>query len=289
MRALILFLPIVMVTCGSPSSGEKAELFSKGEPLGKVGKKLEEASGLVASVNNPGYLWTINDSGNPSDVYLLDRKAGIVLKCDLKKITNRDWEDITVGPGPEEGRSYLYVGDIGDNAAEFPVKFIYRFEEPVWKGDVDKMDVTSVDVLVVKLPDGIRDAEALTINPETRDLFLFSKREDSIRVYVAQFPYAGDTLVPQPIARLPIHNVVAADFSAKGDELLVKNYQHVYYWKKSPGESVEDLLKSAPILLPYEAEPQGEAIAWARDGSGYYTLSETVKDHRGTLLFYKRL
>jgi hypothetical protein len=35
-------------------------------------------------------------------------------------------------------------------------------------------------------------------------------------------------------------------------------------------------------------ERQGEAIAFARDGSGFYTLSESVPEERAWVVFYKR-
>jgi len=34
----------------------------------------------------------------------------------LSNVKGIDWEDIAVGPGPDSA-SYIYIGDIGDNAA----------------------------------------------------------------------------------------------------------------------------------------------------------------------------
>jgi len=42
-------------------------------------------------------------------------------------------------------------------------------------------------------------------------------------------------------------------------------------------------LMRVPVELPYEVEPQGEAIGFARDGKGYFTTSEGV---RPTLYYY---
>ncbi|QLH32936.1 MAG: hypothetical protein HWD62_11375 [Cyclobacteriaceae bacterium] len=68
---------------------------------------------------------------------------------------------------------------------------------------------------------------------------------------------------------------------------MLKNYDHVYYWKRKGSESIADLLKQTPSELAYKPEKQGESIAWSRDGSGYYTLSESSK-RSAQLLFYKR-
>ena len=41
-----------------------------------------------------------------------------------------DWEDIAVGPGPEPGVSYVYIGDIGDNLRLRSTISLLRFPEP---------------------------------------------------------------------------------------------------------------------------------------------------------------
>jgi len=38
--------------------------------------------------------------------------------------------------------------------------------------------------------------------------------------------------------------------------------------------------------VPYEEEPQGEALTWTKDGSGFYTLSEKSKGKESFLYFY---
>ena len=265
----------------------QVDLFTKGESVGTVNKRLEEASGLVASVSNVGYYWTHNDGENPAEVFLIDPKAKIKLVCKFNHIKNRDWEDITIGPGPEEGKTYIYVGDIGDNKAQYPVKFIYRFEEPMLT-DQKGIVISDFDTLIVKLPDGVRDSEALAIDPITKDMFLFSKREDSVRLYQMTYPFLGDTIIPARIAILPFHNINAADISVNGNEVLAKDYDHIYYWKKEANESIGELLMKKPVELPYDNGPQDEAIAWERDGSGFFTLGETVKNKGGNLVLHKR-
>jgi len=44
--------------------------------------------------------------------------------------SNRDWEDMAIGPGPVDGQQYLYIGDIGDSLAQYDIKYIYRVPEP---------------------------------------------------------------------------------------------------------------------------------------------------------------
>ena len=289
MNKIILFGFAIVIGCNKPGRKEVISegLFTVGESMGIVDERLVEASGLVASVNNPGYLWSHNDSGNPSEIFLIDQHARIKLTCKFINLENRDWEDIAVGTSLSEGKTYIYVGDIGDNQALYPTKLIYRFEEPVFT-DQQEIIISEYDTLIVKLPDGVRDSEAMMIDPISLDIFLFSKREDSVRLYQIQYPFDQDLLLAERIAILPFHNINAADISNDGSEVLIKDYDKIYYWRKEGKESIRELLLKKPIELPYEKGPQDEAITWMRDGSGFFTLGETVGGEGGNLVFHKR-
>lgn len=256
-------------------------------------KRIDEVSGIAASQKNPGFIWAENDSGNKPQIYLLDKNLQIRLTVKLKGIINRDWEDIAVGPGPEEGKSYIYVADIGDNLGIFPTKMIYRFEEPAYDStsspaEIDAQDVTPI---IFRLPGGdVRDAETLLMDPLTKNLYIVSK-EDSARIYEVKYgtQHAGmDTVTAELLGKYSLPKVTAASVSKNGEEILIKNYRRVWYWKNPERKPLGELLKVRGIMIPYDMEPQGEAIAWAHDGSGFYTLSELKKDKKSFLYFYKR-
>jgi len=278
-----LFL-IVLAGCNSSLKNEKP--FEKGKAVGtNKNPKLEEASGLAGSARNPGYFWTHNDSGNPAELFLLDSTAVTRKVFTLAEIKNRDWEDIALGPGPEENVNYLYIGDIGDNLSRYPLKYIYRTKEP----SIDQAEViTDFDTLIVKLSDGVRDSEALLSDPVSKNLYLISKREKNVSMYEILYPFTADTLIANKVGELPLTNINGGDISVDGKEVLLKDYEHIYYWKKTSDESIIDLLKKPATELPYDREPQGEAIAWARNDSGFYTLGENAKGERAKLFFYKR-
>lgn len=285
-----IFSPLLLLLLSFCSNWgqDRSNLFEKAENRGKVSDNLEEASGLVASYNNPGKLWTLNDSGNPSEIFLLNDKGEIEMTCKLK-VHNRDWEDITIGPGPDDSTKYLYIGEIGDNEAKYDYKYLYRVVEPTFHGE-KKISINKWDTLVIDLPDGKRDMESITIDQVTGDLYLFSKREENINIYrsLANTLIPGDTLVPEKLGTLPFHNVVAVDFTLDSKEILIKTYDEIYYWNRSDSLSIQQVLLQDPILLNYKREPQGESVAWSLDGGGFYTLSETTKDTIGKLYFYKR-
>jgi len=284
-------LILLLLICTACSKGEgQIDLFELGRPMAELDKKdLAEASGLAASVNNPGWLWTLNDSDNTADVFLIDQKTNIKLACRLKGVRNRDWEDIAVGPGPEKGKSYVYVGDIGDNNAVFPVKYIYRFEEPIAQEGVVEIEITTISKITFTLEGIQKDTETLLLDPRTKDLFVVTKREKPVTVYQLKYPYSTtDTVTASQFITLPLSYIVGGSISADGSEILLKNYDHIYYWKGSPKRPIGETLMREPTKLPYKPEPQGEAIAWAYDGSGFFTVSENVMGKRSYLFFYKR-
>src|SRR5690349_18345822 len=131
----VFYLTILLSFTGcedKPVHSNANSIFESPKALAELtDSRLMEPSGIASSTVNPGMLWTHNDSGNKPEVYLIDQKLNIKLTCKLKGVINRDWEDIAVGPGPEEGKTYVYVGEIGDNFGMYPFKYIYRFEEPV--------------------------------------------------------------------------------------------------------------------------------------------------------------
>ncbi|KXK24942.1 MAG: putative lipoprotein [Bacteroidetes bacterium OLB12] len=202
------FVVLIVIACsGNNISGQ----FSPGLEQGVVDLKLEEASGLVASVAHPGYFWAHNDSGNSAELFLIDSNAQIAATLLLANVPNRDWEDITLGAGPEAGKNYLYVGDIGDNRAQFPYKIIYRLEEPA---QIESGVINQFDTLYVQLSDGVRDSETLMVDPISSDMFIVSKREDSVRLYqFANTWKSGDTLTAEMKIKIPYFNTVSADIS----------------------------------------------------------------------------
>jgi len=289
MKHVLFVLMILVISCHSRTPTQNATYaFMPPKRLAELSHaKLSELSGLVASHKHPGMLWTHNDSGNGAEVFLVDTTLNLKLTCILPAY-NRDWEDIAVGPGPDPAKSYVYVGDIGDNDAIYPLKYIYRFEEPdLTANKIAK--ITSLDTITFRLADGKKDSEALMIDPKTKSLYVVSKREKPVYVYELPFPQSTtDTLVAKKKISLPITQTVSASISPKGDEILMKNYEHIYYWKAKPGETIEKALARIPNEVDYDPEPQGEAITWAANGSGFYTISERTLGKKVYLYFYKR-
>ncbi|RAW02335.1 hypothetical protein [Pseudochryseolinea flava] len=284
-----VLLVFVLGACnlGSTQSTEAKDFAARKQLAELMDKKLKEVSGMAASRGNAGLFWVHNDSGNEPEIYLIDDQLNIRLTVKLEGVENRDWEDIAVGPGPVAGKQYVYVGDIGDNDAVYPYKYIYRFEEPLLDG-VAEIGVSDIEKIVFKLEDQVKDTESLMIDHQTKNVYVISKREQPVYLYELTAPMSNDTLVAKKLYSLPFKEIVAADYTSVNGDVLIKNYQAVYYWKNEKRESIAALLKSKPARVPYDEEPQGESIAWAIDGAGFYTLSEKKKKKPCYLYFHAK-
>ncbi len=256
-------------------------------------EEIVEASGIAASTKNPGVFWTHNDSGGESRVFAFDSLGRDLGSFYLAGIQNRDWEDIAVGPGPIEGEQYIYIGDIGDNSIRYDNKYIYRVVEPYVSIERTPVDSTLYDVdrLVYQYPDGNRNAETLMLDPLTLNIYIVSKESDT-KMYRAAWPYTFHSEPTFDVDTLELTNeftfstAVAGDISPDGREVLIKKYNVLYYWPRDESQTIEDALADTLTKVPYLLEPQGEAVCWASDLSGYYTLSEGSHPH---LYFYPRL
>jgi hypothetical protein len=251
-------------------------------------KQMDEISGISASGIHNGIYYVHNDSGDTSRFFAItpqgNIKSVIYYKGDPKEpLGARDVEDIAVGIGPVKGKSYVYMGDIGDNGAMRPYITIYRLEErKSWIGKDSIVNAHAVP-LHLKYPDGPRDAETLMVDPIEKLIYIVSKRTDSVTVYTTPLNFkANDTLTLTKRCKLffngfkPFKWITAGDISKDGQQILLKDYVKVYYWKRNDNEPIWKTIQRRPVELPYQAEKQGEAIGFTPDGKGYYTTSEGV-------------
>jgi len=279
----------------NPAGLDSTKLFNSIPVVNNLARTdLLEISGVAASRINAGILYIHDDSGNPSQVYLTDGIGADKGTLTLTSVGNRDWEDIAVGPGPIAGISYVYVGDIGDNDSKYSSVFVYRFPEPDLTGKTLPFinNITAVDAIELKYPDGPRNAETLMVDPLTKDIYIASKESNISKIYVARYPQSTTSVtVLSPVAQLYFNKTTGGDISPDGTEILIRSNQLIWYWKLAAGTGISAGLLTQPQIAPYyNNEPQGEGVGFAADGTGYYTDTE-IKGYPGklaTISFYKR-
>jgi hypothetical protein len=244
-----------------------------------------EASGIADSRMNAGYCWVQEDSGNPPQLFLLSHDGNTIKKIYIKGASNRDWEDIALGAGPDPARKYIYIGEIGDNNAVHASSSFYRMEEPAAATDT----VRSFDRISFAYADGPRDAEAFLVDDNTKDIFIITKRDLKARLYRIAYPYSTSTVNTAVfVDSLPYNGVVSAAVSADRSGIIVKTYQALFYYPLGVNETMAAALQKNYTALAYLVEPQGEAVCFAAGNSGFYTLSEKGSGNKQSLYFYKR-
>jgi hypothetical protein len=245
--------------------------------------KFEELSGIAFSRIHSGVFYGHTDSGGASAVYIFNADGEELGKIKIDKVNNRDWEDIAVGPGPE-GKSYIYIGEIGDNVGVHDEVFIYRIPEPT---KLTPESEVKPEKIKLTYPGGPRDAETLMVDPISGDIYIISKRDKRNNIYcLPAARFAEKEAELEKVGELNLTGSVGGDISADGNQIVIKTYLNVYYWVRKPGESIVDALSREPALLNYNPEPQGEAIGFQLDGKAYYTISERRFDIFPTLYRY---
>ena len=259
--------------------------YNPGVPWGPVQlSTLQEASGLAASQRHDRVLWTHND-GNRRQVHAIS-PGGAHLATFVFTEPVGDVEDIAVGPGPDRAVSCLYIGDIGGQVAPTDVRAsvkIVRFPEPDLPppggGAPPQVDVPTVDVFTLTYPDGSYDAESLFVDPRSGDLHVVTKSAPAGRVYRVNLDGlpSRSTAALTFVGLIPLSVPSAASISRDGSRVVIRNETQALLWTRQEGETIAAALArpavAAPVIGP-PLEPNGEAIAFTADGSGYLTLSE---------------
>lgn len=242
---------------------------------------IEEISGIADSKAFPGYLWAHEDSGKPPQLHLISREGKVEARVVIKDAYNRDWEEMALSAG------HIFIADIGDNRQVFERYWFYKFPEPAVGVDT----VSVYKTIMFEYPDGSHDAEAFLVDPDKGHIYIITKRDDPSRLYKLAYPYSDTSVNTLTfIGTLPFTGVVGAALSANGSEVIIKTYPELLHFSRKSGQSLENcLLENPHKTLPYKMEPQGEAVAFANDDTGYFTLSEKGYATMVNLYFYPRV
>ena len=250
--------------------------------------RLTELSGLIGSEEHRETLWAVNDSGGAAELYALGEDGTALGAYPVEGATNVDWEDLALGRGPDPARSYVFVGDIGDNDAARDSVTVYRVPEPVEPPEPPGRPLPGAVAFELRYPGGPADAEALLVDPRTGDLLVITKSlvgpSRILRAPAASLvegepvTMVADGELTVPITTFsptqPPWAVTSADLGNDGAAILVRTYASIFVYPRDEGESVADALGGTPCVAPSAAEEQGEAIAMLDGLGGFVTISE---------------
>lgn len=283
---LVLF---ALLACPAIGLGQPTcRQFNPGVSLGTVqSNDLTEISGIATSRRFANVLWAHDDSGDLARVFALTTGGAHLGIFTLGGATNVDWEDMAIGPGPVGGQDYLYLSDTGNNSLGRSVVTVYRVAEPAL--DTFQLPVTTsiggVAAFPMQYPSGTRrDAETLLVDPVTGDWLIVTRdrsQTGTTYVYLYLAPQqAGVVATLQLVATISSSvEIKGGDVSPAGDWLILRTHSltqpvNGLLWHRATGADIESVFASSPCSTPFVFESQGEAVAFAPDGNGYYTVGE---------------
>ncbi len=283
-------ISLVLLSLGVLIGSASAQSFSSATRYGVIeSQDINEASGLIASRQNPGVLWTHNDSA--PTLYAISTNGALLGTYPITTVFSGDFEDIAIGPGRRPEYQYLYLGDIGDNALVRDYVRVIRMPEPAvslnpaivpwYQPAIDPEEI------FLRYPDGPFNAEALLIDPLTGDLFVATKLTNSARIYQATRAQldAGGVVNLSFVREISFFKVSGGDISPDGRLIILRRGGTAWLWTRSATQTVGDALAAAGKSIPVANEPNGEAVAFHATGLGYFTLSEGFNQ---TNYYYRR-
>lgn len=254
---------------------------------------VDESSGLAASRQNPGILWTINDSGNPAVVHALGENGEDRGELTIDGAGNRDWEDLAIFR--RKGTDFLLIADVGDNAGKHPYCSLYVVREPPVGPDglPPEAEVPVAWRIRFRYEDGPRDCEAVAVDPQGETIILLTKRETPPALYTLPLAPTSRvrvarrvrtvTTIPPPTAgdlrRDPVYGRYGSqptgmDISPDGRHAVVLTYRTAYRFDRSPGETWAEAFGRPPGRIAIPLLAQAEGICFGEDGRTVFITSE---------------
>lgn len=249
--------------------------------LGNPG--LTESSGLATSRRIPGLFWTLNDSGNPPEVFAIDsagRDRGVFR---IEGAENRDWEALALARCGR--RDCLYVGEVGDNNGRYHSVKLYRVPEPVLPaGGRPALPSGTIEF---RYQDGPRDAEAILVTAD-QDVYLISKeRSGGGRVYHLDKTAWNrrEVATARFLQRLPLPDgspfqITDASLALDGISVVIRTYSYIFFFRLENGALTPDETRERCYAAGLDI--QGEGISWLNDGR-LATTSERRSGLGGTI------
>jgi hypothetical protein len=248
---------------------------------------IKESSGLVASRSTPGVYWTHNDTGDGPLLYAFDsggRRKGV---WRVTMAGARDWEDMAAGPGPDRKRTYLYIGDIGDNSERRFDIIVYRLPEPtIIAADASATKskpllTENAESIHLRYPDGKHNAETLMVHPVTGSIYIITKvLLSNPVVYEAAAPLNFERPITlKRIGELNIPSIfggmiTGGDISPDGRRVALCDYTQGYEAVLPEGAAFNTIWKQPLTTIELGQRKQGEAITYRLDGNALLATSE---------------
>ncbi len=237
-----------------------------------------EISGMAASRHNPGVLWIHDDGAAGGAQALAIRTDGtLAQQYTLAGITNRDWEEVALGPGPTPGREYLYFADTGNNALGYISFNLIRVAEPDVPATPGSSIPLAAESFAFRYPSGTFNTETLWLDPVDGTPYVLTK-ENSSTCRLFRYPLPLDAGVEKALVlaatltNMPVL-CTGGTVSADGRWIFVRSNTTIRAWPRAVGTTFASALAGTPCSLAHSLG-LAEAIAIDPDGRSLWAISE---------------
>ena len=254
---------------------------------------LDEISGMAASRRSDDLYWVHNDAPRPARIDAIDGKGQWRGRILLEGVRAVDWE--AIASYRLDGKAWLLIGDIGDNAGTRRDYELIAIEEPLLTDKGATPSLRPAWRLRFRYADGAHDVEAMAVDAAAREVVLVTKHAP-VRVYSLPLEASGKTVavarerlrldfLPQPSAkerqaRFPAARLggspTALDIDSDNRRAVLLTYRDVWVFQRSEGETWWQALARQPQHLDLPPMVQAEAIAFDRHGRGVFVSGERL-------------
>lgn len=234
--------------------------------LGTLPAALHETSGL-AYYNNQ--LLSINDSGNDSEIFMLNPETLAVTTTINIVAENRDWEALTID------EQFVYVGDFGNNLGTRSDLKVLKFS----LADLQVNTPIAADSIAFSYPeqvnfDGVErsdfDAEALIATSDY--LYVFTKQWKSMNTAIYRLPKSPGTYQASFIQELSIDGLITdATYDRETNTIILLGYTSIltpFIFKADLDKDGKFNLLQEKLTLPIGIA-QTEGITKGANGNFY--------------------
>jgi len=245
---------------------------------------LRETSGVAESRRTPGVYWSHNDSGRDPELFAVGADGRHLGRMTVTGASNGDWEDIASGPCPDGGPACLYLSDTGNNDKKRKHVSLWVFPEP----DPGARATAKATEYRARFPGEPTDVEAIFVLPDGRVYLVSKGNNDPVILFRWPTPLQpGQTATLDSVRQLERKpdqvgdRVTGASATPDGKWVAVRSYAALAIYRTA------DLLGAGQPFAQFDldpiAEPQGEGVSLADDGSVVLTSEGPGKHLPGTI------
>lgn len=245
-----------------------------------ISDEITELSGVAASPRAAGRLWVHDDSGGGNTLYAIAAADGAYEgKIEVVEADNEDWEDLAIGPCPDEDCGCLYIADAGSSDGSRTNGILWVVPEP------DLADGLTVAATAIPFswPDGGHDAEALLVDPLSGETLLVTKEPTGpagIYTFPQAPPHSTGGLTLEKVGEIDLSTVGASEtavtggaVSPGGERVALRTDEDLLVFTVG-ADGLAAALSHVPVHLDAPKAQNGEAVTFSADGSALYLINE---------------